>query len=71
MLYRNVCRMTDLFEKKEISKIQILYTHYKNTLTFVPTLETVLPVSKPSEEKKSGMHADMILNQIRKQCYKT
>ena len=50
----------DLFEKKEISKIQILYTHYKNTLTFVPTLETVLPVSKPQEEKKSGMHADMI-----------
>ena len=44
----------DLFEKKEIS------THYKNTLTFVPTLETVLPVSKPQEEKKSGMHADMI-----------
>lgn len=50
----------DLFEKKEISKIQILYTHYKNTLTFVPTLETVLPVSKPQEEKKSGMHAEMI-----------
>ena len=50
----------DLFERKEISKIQILYTHYKNTLTFVPTLETVLPVSKPVEEKKSGLHADMI-----------
>lgn len=50
----------DLFEKKEISKIQILYTHYKNTLTFVPTLETVLPVSKMKEEKKSGMHVEMI-----------
>lgn len=50
----------DLFERKEISKIQILYTHYKNTLTFVPTLETVLPVSKPKSEEKQGLHADMI-----------
>ncbi len=50
----------DLFERKEISKIQILYTHYKNTLTFVPVLDTVLPVSKPSEENKQGLHADMI-----------
>lgn len=50
----------DLFERKEISKIQILYTHYKNTLTFVPTLETVLPVSKPEADEKQGPHADMI-----------
>ncbi len=50
----------DLFERKEISKIQILYTHYKNTLTFVPTLETVLPVSKPEADEKQGLHADMI-----------
>lgn len=48
----------DLFEAKEISKIQILYTHYKNTLTFIPMVDTVLPVSKP--EEKSHMHADMI-----------
>lgn len=50
----------DLFEHKEISKIQILYTHYKNTLTFVPVLDTVLPVSKPSQEGEHGLHADMI-----------
>lgn len=43
------------FENKEISRIQILYTYYKNTLTFVPTLETVLPVSKvESTSKKSN-----------------
>lgn len=50
----------DLFERREISKIQILYTHYKNTLTFIPVLDTVLPVSKPSEDQNQGLHADMI-----------
>lgn len=48
-----------LFEKGEVSRIQVLYTHYKNTLTFVPTLETVLPVSKPEEEAKQS-HSQMI-----------
>ncbi|MBQ0065996.1 MAG: ATP synthase F1 subunit gamma [Firmicutes bacterium] len=47
-----------LFEQGEISRIQVLYTHYKNTLTFVPTLETVLPVTKPEDSKDS--HSQMI-----------
>lgn len=34
------------FENGEISNIRVLYTHFKNTLTYIPTLETVLPVSK-------------------------
>ncbi len=49
-----------MFENREISKIQILYTHYKNTLTFIPTLETVLPVSKPEKNSGSGLKAEMI-----------
>ena len=48
-----------LYEQKEISSIQVLYTHYKNTLTFVPTLETILPVSK-QEEKEHIAKAEMI-----------
>lgn len=32
-----------LFREKKIGKIQVLYTHYKNTLTFEPELETLLP----------------------------
>lgn len=35
------------FENKEIKDIKILFTHYKNTLTFLPTVETLLPVKKP------------------------
>lgn len=42
----------DLFKRKEISRIQILYTHYKNTLTYLPRLETVLPV-QPKEDLES------------------
>ena len=61
-----------LYEKQDISSIKILYTHYKNTLTFVPTLQTILPVSKPLKEEnklepemifepgKQEMLADMI-----------
>ncbi len=44
------------FLNKEVSCIKILYTYYKNTLTFVPTMETVLPVKKQETktEKKSN-----------------
>ena len=41
------------YEAGEISKIQVLYTHYKNTLTFVPTLMTILPV-EPKAMKTGG-----------------
>ena len=48
-----------LYEKQEISSIKILYTHYKNTLTFVPTLQTILPVSKPPK-KENKLEPEMI-----------
>lgn len=35
------------YEDRKISAIRVLYTRYKNTLTFVPTLETILPVKMP------------------------
>lgn len=65
-LSSKVVESLDLFERKEISKIQILYTHYKNTLTFIPTLETLLPVKKQSEEKKES-HKEMIFEPSREQ----
>ena len=48
-----------LFENKEISCIKILYTYFKNTLTFVPEMITVLPVQKP-ESKGTQSHAVML-----------
>lgn len=44
------------FENGEIGKIQVLYTHFKNVLTYIPTLETVLPVQKQEikEEVQEG-----------------
>ncbi len=50
----------DLFEKKEISSIKVLYTHFKNSLTFVPTMETVLPIYPGTRELKKGVHAQTI-----------
>lgn len=49
----------DLFNEKKISKIQVLYTHYKNTLTFIPVLETIIPVRVEKEQDKKG-HIDTI-----------
>ncbi|EOS62106.1 ATP synthase F1, gamma subunit [Firmicutes bacterium M10-2] len=49
----------DLFNEKKISKIQVLYTHYKNTLTFIPVLETIIPVRVEKEQEKKG-HVDTI-----------
>ncbi|MDD7281350.1 ATP synthase F1 subunit gamma [Floccifex sp.] len=48
------------FLNKEISSIKILYTYYKNTLSFIPTLETILPVSKREEKVEAKSHAQMI-----------
>lgn len=44
-----------LFDDGKIANIRVLYTHFKNTLTYIPTLETILPVSKKEkvEEKAS------------------
>lgn len=49
-----------LFEKKEISKIQVLYTQYKNTLSFEPVLETILPIQPVNKEEEKKMHAQLI-----------
>ena len=48
------------FMNKEVSSIKILYTYYKNTLTFVPTLETVLPVQKKEENVEKKSNAQMV-----------
>lgn len=50
----------ELFIKKEISSIKILYTYFKNTLTFVPTLETILPIQKPESNVEKKSQAQMI-----------
>ncbi len=50
----------DLFEKKEISSIKVLYTHFKNTLTFIPVLETILPIHPDEREEHKGIHAQTI-----------
>lgn len=48
-----------LFEEEKIKDIKVLYTRYKNTLTFVPTVETILPAKKPETSDKKA-EADTI-----------
>ena len=42
----------DLYRKKEISEIRILYTHFVNSVSFEPQLVTLLPVEKDKEREK-------------------
>lgn len=52
-LSASVANALDAFEKGEFSKIVVLYTHFKNTLTYIPTLETILPVSKKENKEET------------------
>ncbi|WP_304684075.1 ATP synthase F1 subunit gamma [Ileibacterium valens] len=40
-------RAIKLLEQGKIGAIKVLYTHYKNTLTFEPIMETLLPPKEP------------------------
>lgn len=46
-----------LFEQGEISRIQVMYTHYKNTLTFQPIMETIVPVTLREDDQEIGTNA--------------
>lgn len=44
----------DAYEKGLFRQIVVLYTHFKNTLTYIPTIETILPVSKKETKEESS-----------------
>jgi F-type H+-transporting ATPase subunit gamma len=48
-----------LFDEGKIGSIKVLYTHYKNTLTFEPQIKTLLPPDKP-EVSESAVRAETI-----------
>lgn len=54
VLAEQMQRALDLYREGRISRIQVLYTHYKNTLTFVPVLYTILPVTRLAKKKAGG-----------------
>ena len=37
-------RIKDAFNKREFKKVVVVYTHYVNSISFVPEMETLLPV---------------------------
>ena len=44
----------EMYRKKEISEIRILYTKFVNSVTFAPQITTLLPVEKEERENKSN-----------------
>jgi F-type H+-transporting ATPase subunit gamma len=53
-LSKEMEKALQLYMDKEIKDIKVLFTHYHNTLTFIPTMETILPVSKPAEKQAAS-----------------
>lgn len=49
-----------LYDEHKIGAIKVLYTRYVNTLTFEPTLETLLPPSPPEESEEKKVRAQTI-----------
>ena len=61
----------ELYLKDEISRIQVLYTEFVNTVTFRPVIKTLLPVEPSQREKKTVQvetmfepSAEEILNEL-------
>lgn len=44
----------ELFKEGTVGSVKVAYTHYKNTLTFIPEIETLLPPEKKSEITPKG-----------------
>ena len=42
-LAREMDKAIEMYKKGEIGSVKVLFTHYKNTLTFEPTVENLLP----------------------------
>ncbi len=47
-------RLLSSFTKGETSEIHLIYTLFKNTISYVPTLLRLLPVQMPVNEKEKG-----------------
>ena len=56
----NICRdVLDAFSKGEIGEIYLAYTHFKNTVTHVPTLIKLLPIDASEVEEVEESNAVM------------
>lgn len=51
-------RLLSSFEKGEISEIYLAYTHFKNTVSHIPTLLKLLPVQMPDRQEEPGEEAE-------------
>lgn len=51
-------RLLSSFEKGEISEIYLAYTHFKNTVSHIPTLLKLLPVQMPDRQEEPAETAE-------------
>ncbi len=53
LIYSSVSHLADFvrnaFINKEYKEIKLIYTHYVNSIKFVPTLLTIFPLSRPND----------------------
>jgi F-type H+-transporting ATPase subunit gamma len=50
-----------LLECQKVSKVKIIYTHFKNSITFIPTSEEVFPISRQEDVELTQKEKDMLI----------
>ena len=53
--------MLDSFSNGEVGEIYLAYTHFKNTVSYIPTMMQLLPVVMEEKEEESEKPADNVL----------
>ncbi|MCR5078883.1 MAG: ATP synthase F1 subunit gamma [Bacilli bacterium] len=51
------------FNRGKYKKVILVYTHYKNSISFIPTMETLLPLSIELEDKPYRVYAPELLEE--------
>lgn len=50
----------EMYVENKVGKIQIMYTHFKNAVTFEPYIVTLLPVSKEEKNEEKKVHIETL-----------
>ena len=51
------------FNEGKYKKVVLIYTHYRNSISFIPEMETILPLSLEPSEKEYRSHAPELLKE--------
>ena len=61
-------KLVRLYNEKQYKSVELIYTHYVNSLTFEPTIEKLLPLEKPNIEAEKLESKDILFEDSASEC---